>query len=476
MHTDLPKKESLGSSVKIKKRGLFSKRTDLDLTSGPLFSSMIAYALPLLAANLISTLFSAMDLMALSYFSVGNEVAAVGATSALTALFLNLAYGLTTGITVILARSFGERNRERVQSVISTAIIAAVVIGVTFAVIGALLVPSFLRWTNCPADCIKDATLYAVIYILGMPFYLLYGYLAAVIRVSGDSERPLYYMLAGGVMNVVLNFLLCVLLPHKVLAVAIATLASNVLGAFLCLRRLATAQGIERWDVKQTRFDPSAFASILRYGIPVALTNVLFPIANLQIQSAINAFGSSAVAGNTACSQYEGLIYSCMAAFLSAAMAFMGQNIGAKKPERVFRSFFYTQGMATAVTVILSLFVILFGKQLLPIFSGSDPAAVEFGLVRVRVVIPALVLSFTVFATTIQVFGYPALQTASEVIGIFVLRTVWLQFIYGTYVPATPKMLYLCFPITIAVTAIINGSIATVLLLRYRKGKYKQNV
>ena len=239
-----------------------TRKKNLDLTNGPLFSSMIAYALPLLAANLISTLFGAMDLMALSYFALGNEVAAVGATSALTALFLNLAYGLTTGITVILARSFGEKDRDNVQRVISTAIIAAVAIGVFFAVVGALLVPSFLRWTNCPADCVADATLYAVIYIFGMPFYLLYGYLGAVIRVSGDSERPLYYMLAGGVTNVVLNFLLCIVSPYKVLAVAIATLASNVLGAFLCLRRLAKAEGIERWEMKQTRFDFPAFKSI----------------------------------------------------------------------------------------------------------------------------------------------------------------------------------------------------------------------
>ena len=476
MHTDLPKKESLGSSVKIKKRGLFSKRTDLDLTSGPLFSSMIAYALPLLAANLIGTLFGAMDLMALSYFSVGNEVAAVGATTALTSLFLNLAFGLTTGITVILARSFGERDRERSQSVISTAIIAAVLIGVCFAVIGSLLVPSFLRWTNCPADCVADATLYAVIYILGMPFYLLYGYLGAVIRVSGDSEHPLYYMLAGGVMNIILNLALCIILPHKVLAVAIATLASNVLGAFLCIRRLIRAEGIEHWDVRQTRFDLSVFGSILRYGLPVALTNVLFPIANLQLQSAINAFGASAVAGNTACIQYENLMSSCVGAFLSAAMAFMGQNIGAKKPERVFRSFFYTQGIATAFTVTVAITVLLFGERLLPLFAGDDPAAVAFGLVRVRIVVPAFILSLTVFATTVQVFGYPVLQTLAEIIGIFGLRTLWLQLIYGKLVPTTPEMLYLCYPISMAVTALFNGSIAATLLLRYRKGKYKKNI
>ena len=154
----------------------------------------------------------------------------------------------------------------------------------------------------------------------------------------------------------------------------------------------------------------------------------------------------------------------------------MGQNIGAGKPKRVFRSFFYMQGMATAVSVTSVLIIALFGKHLLPLFAGDDPAAVAFGLVRVRVVVPAFIFSLTVFATTVQAFGYPMLQTLAEVIGIFGLRTVWLQLIYGKLVPATPEMLYLCYPISMVTTALFNGSIAAALLLRYRKGKYKKKL
>lgn len=455
---------------------LLTRKNDLDITGGPLFSSMILFAIPLFLANLISTLFGAMDIMVLARFSVGNEVAAVGATSAITALFLNATHGLGSGITVILSRYFGEKNKERAQSVISTAILTAAVLGTVVAVAGALLVPAFLRWTNCPADCIIDATLYAVIYILGMPFYLLYGYLAGAIRISGDSERPLYYMLACGITNIVLNVLLCIVLPHKVLAVAIATLASNVLGALLCLRHLARNDGIAHWDVKKTRFDPDAFTSMLRYGIPIALTSALFPIANMQIQSGINAFGSSAVAGNTACAQYEAIIYAVYAAFNTTTMTFMGQNIGAKKHHRVFRSFFYMQSLTMVVTLALSLIVFAFGEQLLPIFTGDDPAAVAAGLVRIRWVMLFFAVSYNVFSTAINIFGYPTLQTTVEAIGIFGLRTIWLQFIYGKVVEASLEMLYLCLPISNVFTAVVNGGIAALLLLRYRKGKYKEKV
>ena len=453
-----------------------SKRQDLDITGGPLLSSMILFAIPLFLANLISTLFGAIDIMVLSRFATGSEVAAVGATSAITALFLNATHGLGGGITVILSRCFGEKNEERAQRVISTAILTAAFIGTFFAVMGALLIPSFLRWTNCPSDCMADATLYAVIYILGMPFYLLYGYLANVLRVSGDSEHPLYYMLAAGITNIVLNVLLCIVSPHKVLAVAVATLASNILGAFLCLHRLAKNEGIAHWDVKKTCFDFDAFVSILRNGLPIALTSALFPIANMQIQSGINAHGSSAIAGNTACAQYEALIYSVYAAFNTTAMTFMGQNIGAKKPGRVFRSFLYMQSLIMAVTLALSLIVFTFGETLLPLFTGDDPAAVAAGMVRIRLVMLFFAVSYNAFSTAINIFGYPTLQSAVEIIGIFGLRTIWLQFIYGKLVPTTLEMLYLCIPISNTFTAIVNGGIATVLLLRYRKGKYKQKV
>jgi putative MATE family efflux protein len=475
MQPCIPKEANMEGAPK-KRRSLLSRRTDLDPTSGPLFSSIIAYSIPLILSNLFSAFYHSADMAVLAAFAVGNEVASVGATSALTHLFLNTAIGLGIGANVILARCFGRKDREQAQTVISTSILTGAFLGVLLAIVGALLVPTFLGWTNCPADCIADATLYAVVYILGMPFYLVYNYAAAVIRVSGDSEHPLYYMIAGGLTNIVLNVLLCLVLPYKVLAVAIATLVSNALSAFLCLRRLAMVEGIAHWDVRRTRFDFATFRKMIGYGLPAALTTLLYPICNLQIQAGVNSFGAAAIAGNTASSQYESFVNNACSALSATALTFIGQNLGAKKPGRVYRSFFYAQAVETAIAVTMALSFLLLGRQLLPIFTGNDPAAIEAGLVRMRYVLLSYPIAMTLFGSTIQAFGYPQLQTAVNLIGVFGLRTVWMQFVYGKLLPATLSSLYLCFPVSIVFTHTVNAAVAIFLLLRYRKGKYKKNI
>jgi Na+-driven multidrug efflux pump len=455
---------------------ILAKRKNLDITSGPLFSSIVAFAIPLILSNIFSAFYHSADMAVLAAFAKGNEVASVGSTTALTALFLNTAIGLGTGANIILSRCFGSGEKDRAQTVISTSILTGLFLGILLAAAGALLVPSFLRWTNCPADCLNDATLYAVVYILGMPFYLVYNYAAAVIRVSGDSEHPLYYMIAGGLTNVVLNVLLCLILPYKVLAVAIATLISNALSAFLCLRRLSVVEGIAHWDVRKTRFDFPTFGKMLQYGLPAALTTVLYPICNLQIQTGINSYGASVIAGNTASSQYESFVNNACAALTATALPFIGQNLGAKKPGRVYRSFFYSQAIESAIAIVFPILFFLLGEHLLPIFAGDDPAAISAGLVRMRYVLLAYPIAMNVFGTTIQAFGYPTVQTCINLAGIFGFRTLWMQFVYGKILPATLENLYICFPLSIVLTHAVNGAMVAVLLLRYRKGKYKEKL
>ena len=451
----------------------FARKEKPNLTEGPLFSSMIAFTIPLIISNVLSALFHAVDMAVLARFAVGNEVAALGSTTALTALFLNASVGLGVGATVILARCFGEGNRERAQTVLSTSILTGILLGVVLALAGALTIPFALRRMDCPAECLKDATLYATIYILGMPFYLVYSYAAAALRVSGDSEHPMYYMMAGGSANLVLNILLCLILPQKVLAVAIATLASNALGTFLSIRRLASTEGVAHLDIKKMRFDPATFGDMLRYGLPAAITQLLFPISNMQVQTGINAHGAAVIAGSTACSQYESIVNFACGAFASTATTFIGQNLGAKKPRRVYRTFFYVQAMETAVVLSIVLPVFFFGRQLLPIFAGDDPAAIEAGLVRIRYVLLCYPIAMNIFGATIQAFGYPQLQTVINLAGVFGLRTVWMQFVYGKAIPATVENLYLCFPVSLILTHAVNAAAVVFLLLRYRKGKYK---
>ena len=455
---------------------LLASKKNLNITEGPLFSSMVSFTIPLILSNLFFALYHAVDMGVLARFAVGTEVAAVGATSALTSLFLNSAVGLGAGANIILARCFGGKEKDRVQTVLSTSILTGVFLGIFLSVVGAILVPSFLAWTNCPAECYADAKLYALIYIIGMPAYLVYNYAASAIRVSGDSKHPLYYMIIGGFTNLVLNILFCIILPYKVLAVAIATLISNSLSASLCLRRLATVDGIAHWDVKKICFDFRTFGKMLQYGFPSALTSMLYPIGNLQIQAGINSFGAPAITGNTASAQYESIVNNACAALTSTAMTFLGQNIGAKKPKRVYRSFFYAQAMESTIAIVLSLTFFIFGRQLLPIFTGADAEAVNQGLIRMQYVLLFYPFAMTIFGTTLQAFGYPGIQTAINLIGIFGFRTVWMQFIYGKILPPTIENLYLCYPVSFTAVQVVTGGLAALVLLRYRKGVYKKNI
>ncbi len=453
------------------------KRTSIDPTEGPLLSSMIAYSIPIILSNIFATLYQSTDMMVLAWFSKGNEVASVGASSTIASLLLSIAIGLGTGGTIILSHFFGSKQKERAQDAISTMVIFSLAVGTLLALIGIFVMRPFLLWTNCPAECLPDATLYSVVYILGMPFYMLYNYTAGAIRVSGDSRHPLYYMLIGGGVNVVLNVLFCVAFERAVLAVALATSISNVLSAFLCMRLMMTSEGICHWDCKKIRLDFSVVRQMLRYGVPSAIATSLYPIANLQMQSAINSFGPSAIAGNTASIQYEGLIGNIGSGMNAGATTFIGQNMGAKKKDRVLRSFFCVTVAEFVTMLVLSAVAMVFSEQLIAVFVGGDAEALRIGVMRMWHSIALYIIAMNALAVTIVTMGYPTLQTVISLVGICGFRTLWMQFVYGTALfPKVIENVYLCLPITIVLTHFTYAAVVAVLLVRYKRGTLKDRV
>ncbi len=471
MSTSMPKDASCGLR---KRRSLFSKRTDLDLTNGPLFITLLQFAFPILLANVVTTLFNAADMMVLSWFSKGNEIASVGATSSVISLFTQFSVGLCGGVNIVLARLIGQGDERNARRMISTAVIAAAGMGVLLALVGFFFSEGTLALMNCPDECLADATLYSVIYFLGAPFLLLNQYGAAILRVSGDSERPLYYMLISGATNVILNAVFCLIMDRLVIAVALATLIAQAVGAFLALRRLTVADGICRWDIKNTRFDFSALKKILLYGFPTALTTALFPLTNVQVQSAINSFGPAAIAGNTAAIQYESIVGMAGGAFQTAALTFVGQNLGARKKERVFRSFWYCMLAGLVITATLAIGIFIFREPLLSIFVAGDAASIAQGAVRMKYVMLFYILTVNPLASTIQAFGHPTLQTAINVGSVLGLRTLWMQIIY----PMNPTldMLYVCYPISYVVNFLVYAPIVAVLFLQLKKDKIKYKI
>jgi Na+-driven multidrug efflux pump len=343
-------------------------------------------------------------------------------------------------------------------------------------VIGSFIARPFLVMTDCPAECIDHATIYATFYFLGMPLLLLYHYAAAIIRVGGDSQRPLYYMLIAGVCNLALNTFFCAILSQKVVAVALATALSKGLAAFLALRHLVRGSGRCRWEIKQTRFDFASFKTMILYGLPTAITSCLYPIANMQIAAGINSYGADFVAGSTASQQYEKMLGSYNVGLAATALTMMGQNLGAKKPKRVYRVFFDILILELCLVLGTATIVYSFGESLIPIFAGNNAAAIEAGMLRMRIMLFSYCILHTPLGPAIQAFGYPTLQTAINTAGILGVRTLWMQIVYGRLVPQTAEMVFMSFPVSYIFTTACYAVCVLVILLRYRKGKYKKKI
>ena len=423
------------------------KRT-LNLTEDRIFPTILRFAWPLIVGSMMQILFNAIDIMVLGNMADSLAVASVGATSQITALIVNTFIGLSAGTGIVLARFLGARDKKQTRNTVDTALLTAVFFGFFIILLGLFFAPTLLRLIKCPDDCFAGAMLYLRIYFFAAPFILIYNFGSEIIRATGDTKRPLCYIVVAGLSNVVLNVVLCLVLPQKVAAVAIATFSSQVLSAVLVMVRLVRIEGDCRVCLRRMRFYPDAFVRILRFGTPTAINHALYCIPNLMIQSSINAFGASAIAGHTAAASIEGLANCVCSGFGSATVTFMGQNLGAGKKERVNRSMAYCFLLSFGSALVLGLAACICGTPLLRLYVPDDQAAVAFGLVRLHILTAFLFINGinSFLARAVQAFGYNALHATGSIFSVLGLRVIWMQFIYP--LSPTPQMLYLCFTVS----------------------------
>ncbi|MBR2460470.1 MAG: MATE family efflux transporter, partial [Clostridia bacterium] len=438
-------------------------------TQGPILKNFIIYAIPLAIGSIVQTLFNAADMMVLGNFASSIAVASIGATSIIISLLVNTFIGLSGGTQVVLARSFGEQNNSKIQKTVTTSLIIAVALGALITLAGLICSGWFLKITNCPADCFDGALLYMRIYFLSVPMILIYNYGSAIIRVSGDTQRPLYYLIASGALNVVLNFILCLILPQKIAAVAIATVASQLLGASLVLFRLFKTENACKLNLKKLSFDFHIFKKIMAIGIPCALNSSLFSISNLQIQSAINSFGSSATAANTAAANVEGWAGSFTNAIASTCLTFVGQNLGARNKDRIKRTLFISVSLGFSLGLVLGLGLYSLGAPLLRLYVAGDSLAVEYGLIRMRFILAFYFIAGIngTLGSTMQAFGYSFISMLNSVFSVLVLRVVWMIFIYPHF--QTLVCLYFCYTVSWMLILTVNVILSLMIIPRKLK-------
>ncbi|MBE6601699.1 MAG: MATE family efflux transporter [Ruminococcaceae bacterium] len=436
----------------------------IDATEGPLFKGIILYAIPLILSTLIQSCFNAVDLVVLGNMTKeSTAVASVGATSAIVHLLVNTFVGIASGAKIILSRQFGARDSHGIRRTVNTVILTATGLGILIALFGVPFAPQLLHMTKCPGDCFDGAKIYLCIYVAAAPAILLYNFGSAILTSSGDSQRPMVYIIISGLVNVVLNVILCLILPQKVVAVAVATATSQVVAAFLVIRRLCVMEGDGRLILKKIRFHFGAFRQIMAQGIPLALTTALYPLSNLQIQSAINDIGVAAIAGNSAGSTIEGFTCSAISGpIASTTTVFMGQNIGAHKPGRIKETFWKCLALNMSLCAVIGLTVYFTSTFWLSMFLPGDVAAIGFGKLRLFFVAGFYFIAAAngVLSHAIQSFGHATYSALSSILCVFGFRMFWMWIVYPPYANADETtsftMLMACFLVSWSILLLFN--------------------
>lgn len=430
-----------------------TKNYTMNLCEGSILNKLLLFCLPLIASSMLQLFFNAADVVVVGQFAGKNSLAAVGSNGSIINLLTNIFMGLSVGANVLVARYFAAKKEEKLRRTVHTAITISIVCGIIMAIVGVVMARQLLTWMQSPKEVIGLATLYLRIYFLGMPATMLYNFGAAILRGVGDTKRPLYYLSFAGVVNVVLNLIFVIILRMDVAGVALATVISQYISAALILKCLGKEESAIRIEKQYLGVDKNILIRILRIGLPAGVQGSLFSFSNVIIQSSINSFGATVVAGNSAASNIEGFVYMAMNAFSQATVAFVSQNIGAKKYERINKIVMKTLICVSVVGLVLGNMVYLLGKPLLGLYSRSGEV-VDAGTKRLAVICTTYALCgmMDCMVGALRGIGYSVMPMIVSLLGVCAFRMVW---IFGFFQMEQFHMIdtvYLAYPISWIVT------------------------
>ena len=432
-----------------------SKKYEIDMCNGPLLGKIMVFYIPLMLSGILQLLFNAADIVVVGRFAGNEALAAVGSTSSLTNLIVNLFIGLSVGANVLVARFYGAGQDGELKEMVQTAIATALAGGVILVFLGFFISGPALGWMGTPEDVIEHSILYMRIYFAGMPFMMVYNFGSAVLRAVGDTKRPLYYLLIAGVVNVVLNLIFVIVFSMGVAGVAAATVVSQAISAALVVRCLIQTDSAYRLVLQGMKIAPDKLIKMVQIGVPAGMQGALFSISNVLIQSSVNSFGSVAMAGNTAASNIEGFVYTAMNAFHQAAISFSGQNYGARKYKRIFNVLVICEVMVVAVGVLMGNAAYFFGGTLLKLYT-IDPAVIQYGILRMRIIsVPYFLCGvMDVAVGALRGMGYAIMPMLVSLTGACLFRVVWIYTIFQSI--RTLECLYFSYPISWTLTFLVH--------------------
>lgn len=428
-----------------------AKKYEIDMVTGPLLGKILIFAIPLVLSGILQLLFNAADIVVVGQF-VGNQaLAAVGSTGALINLLINLFMGLSIGTNVLVARSYGAGKKDELDEVVHTSILTALLSGTFLVIVGLLLARPALEIMGTPEDVIDEAAVYMRIYFIGMPSTMAYNFGSAVLRAVGDTKRPLYFLTVSGVVNVILNLIFVIVFRMSVSGVALATIISQTLSAFLVLRCLMLTDSDYKLVLSRLRIVPDKFFKMLSIGLPAGLQGTLFSLSNVLIQSSVNSFGSVAMAGNTAASNVEGFVYTSMNSIYQTSISFTGQNHGAMKVKRIGKILLMCQTIVILIGLVMGNAMYFFGSDILKLYS-SDPQVIEYGLRRMSIIATTYFLCgmMDVIVGSLRGMGYSIMPMLVSLAGACGFRILWIYTVFQEC--HTLQCLYISYPISWALT------------------------
>ena len=392
---------------------------------------LISFSLPLMVSSILQLMFNAVDIIVVGRFSGSQALAAVGSTTALINIFTNLFIGISLGANVLAARYFAAGREKEMSEAVHTAITLALISGVMMAFVGVGASGLALGLMDTPPDVIGQSVTYMRIYFMGMPFFMLYNYGAAVLRAVGDTKRPLAFLIIAGLANVVLDLTLVIVIPLGVAGVAIGTVASQMISSILVIRCLYKSEGSYQLRFSKLSIKWTYLKRIFQVGIPAGIQSTVINFSNAMLQSSVNSFGSTAMAGYTAANNILGFLYVAVNAVTQACMSFTSQNYSVGKQKRMDRVFADCMILSTAVSAVLGVGAYVFGSQVLRIYT-ADADVIQCGLEILSITtVPYFLCGIMdLIPGALRGMGRSAVPMILSVIGTVGTRVLW---IYGFF-------------------------------------------
>ena len=432
-----------------------TKSFEIDMCNGTLMDKLISFSIPLMLSGILQLMFNAVDIIVVGRFAGSESLAAVGSTTALINVFTNLFIGISLGSNVLAARYYAAGKEREMSETVHSALTLALISGILMAFAGLFFSRTALEWMGTPDDVIDLAALYMKIYFIGMPFFMLYNYGAAILRAVGDTKRPLLFLVVSGLVNAGLNMILVICFHMAVEGVAIATVISQLLSCIMVLSCLYRTQGCYQFRFSKLGLKSIYVLQIFQVGIPAGIQSTVINFSNVLLQSSVNSFGSVAMAGYTAADNIFGFLYTSVNSVTQACMSFTSQNYGAGKTKRMDRVLIDCLILSCAFSLTMGCCAWFFGPQLLRIYTESS-AVISCGVE---------ILSFTtvtyflcgimdLIPGALRGMGRSAVPMILSIIGTVGTRIVWIFWIFPYH--RSLDILFLSYPVSWILTILMQ--------------------